>query len=168
MDAASVSFQSFVSSPLDSELIPRCEMWGCACQGCRSASARHRHQTNLVGHRQQDRVGAFIAWFDIEQPHKAFDTKCHAESLHGLATLLRRVTRTDLSVPRSRRIVACGSRGLRHKRINTSTVLAGQTLAIKKADDGFGARASCALIWHASIWNRKPCDPFGTKLSPMS
>ena len=62
----------------------------------------------------------------------------------------------------------CVSRGLRHKRINTSTVLAGQTLAIKEADDGFGARASCALIWHASIWNRKPDNPFGTKLSPMS
>jgi hypothetical protein len=45
-----------------------------------AASARHRHQTNLAGHRQQDRVGASIARFDTEQPHKAFDTKCHAES----------------------------------------------------------------------------------------
>ena len=119
-----------------------------------AASARHHHQTNLADHRQQDRVGAFIAWFDT-----AFDTKCHAESLLGLATPLRRVARTDLSVPRSRRIVACGSRCLRHRRINTSTVLAGQTLAIKEADDGFGARASCALIWHTSIRNRKPYDP---------
>src|SRR4051812_3190411 len=91
-----------------------------------AASARHRHQTNLASHRQQDRVGAFIVWFDT-----AFDTKSPAESLLGLATPLRRVARTDLSVPRSRRIVACGGRCLRHRRINTSTALAGQTLAIR-------------------------------------
>jgi hypothetical protein len=65
-----------------------------------------------------------------------------------------------------------GRRGLHRKRINISTVLAGQKLGIKEVDDG---------IWLASFMHYdlgyfdleqktlQPLDnPFGTRLSPMS
>ena len=69
-------------------------------------------------------------------------------------------------------ITACGRLGLHRKRINISTVLAGQTLGIKEVDEG---------IWLASFMHYdlgyfdleqktlQPLDnPFGTRLSPMS
>jgi hypothetical protein len=69
-------------------------------------------------------------------------------------------------------ITACGRLCLHRKRINISTVLAGQRLGIKEVDDG---------IWLVSFMHYdlgyfdleqktlQPLDnPFGTRLSPMS
>jgi hypothetical protein len=69
-------------------------------------------------------------------------------------------------------VTACGRLCLHRKRINVSTVLAGQKLGIKEVDDG---------IWLASFMHYdlgyfdleqktlQPLDnPFGTRLSPMS
>ena len=69
-------------------------------------------------------------------------------------------------------VTACGRLGLHRKRINISTVLAGQKLGIKEVDDG---------IWLVSFMHYdlgyfdleqktlQPLDnPFGTRLSPMS
>jgi hypothetical protein len=69
-------------------------------------------------------------------------------------------------------VTACGRLCLHRKRINVSTVLAGQKLGIKEVDDG---------IWLASFTHYdlgyfdleqktlQPLDnPFGTRLSPMS
>jgi hypothetical protein len=69
-------------------------------------------------------------------------------------------------------VTACGRLCLHRKRINISTVLAGQKLGIKEIDDG---------IWLASFMHYdlgyfdleqktlQPLDnPFGTRLSPMS
>jgi hypothetical protein len=69
-------------------------------------------------------------------------------------------------------VTACGRLCLHRKRINISTVLAGQRLGIKEVDDG---------IWLTSFMHHdlgyfdleqktlQPLDnPFGTRLSPMS
>jgi len=69
-------------------------------------------------------------------------------------------------------VTACGRLCLHRKRINISTVLAGQKLGIKEVDEG---------IWLASFMHYdlgyfdleqktlQPLDnPFGTRLSPMS
>ncbi|MCP1911682.1 hypothetical protein ACVWZM_003987 [Bradyrhizobium sp. USDA 4501] len=69
-------------------------------------------------------------------------------------------------------VTACGRLCLHRKRINLSTVLAGQKLGIKEVDDG---------IWLVSFMHYdlgyfdleqktlQPLDnPFGTRLSPMS
>jgi len=69
-------------------------------------------------------------------------------------------------------VTACGRLCLHRKRINISTVLAGQRLGIKEVDEG---------IWLASFMHYdlgyfdleqktlQPLDnPFGTRLSPMS
>ena len=69
-------------------------------------------------------------------------------------------------------VTACGRICLHRKKINISTVLAGQTLGIKEVDDG---------IWLVSFMHYElgdfdleqkalqPLDsPFGPRLSPMS
>ena len=69
-------------------------------------------------------------------------------------------------------VTACGRLYLHRKRINISTVLAGQKLGIRKSMTAFGLQASCTMILDPSTWSRKPCNPsttpFGTRLSPMS
>ena len=81
----------------------------------------------------------------------------------------------DLTCPfHDREIVvtACGRLCLHRKKINISTVLAGQTLGIEEVDDG---------VWLVSFMDYdlgyidleqrtlQPLDnPFGTRLSPMS
>ena len=81
----------------------------------------------------------------------------------------------DLAYPLHDRdilVTACGRICLHRKKINISTVLAGQSLGIKEVDDG---------IWLVSFMHYdlgyidleqktlQPLDnPFGTRLSPMS
>ena len=47
-------------------------------------------------------------------------------------------------------VTACGRIRMHRKKINISTVLAGQA---------FGSSASCATISDTSIWSREPCNP---------
>jgi hypothetical protein len=78
----------------------------------------------------------------------------------------------DRSDDRDVLVTACGRLCQHRKRINISTVLAGQRLGIKEVDEG---------IWLASFMHYdlgyfdleqktlQPLDnPFGTRLSPMS
>ena len=80
--------------------------------------------------------------------------------------------REDSNRDRDVIVTACGRLCLHRKRINLSTVLAGQKLGIKEVDDG---------IWLVSFMHYdlgyfdleqktlQPLDnPFGTRLSPMS
>src|SRR6195256_2882584 len=122
---------------------------------------------------QQERFDAFVREFNAERPHEALDMKCPAE-------LYRASTRQydglpDLTYPfhdRDVLVTACGRLCLHRKKINISTVLAGQRLGIKEVDDG---------IWLTSFMHYdlgyfdleqktlQPLDnPFGTRLSPMS
>ena len=122
---------------------------------------------------QQARFDAFLREFNTERPHEALDMKCPAElyiaSAHAYAGL------PELTYPFHDRdvvITACGRLCLHRKKINISTVLAGQKLGIKEVDEG---------IWLASFMHYdlgyfdleqrtlQPLDnPFGTRLSPMS
>lgn len=122
---------------------------------------------------QQGRFDAFVREFNCERPHEALDMKCPAE----LYTASRRSYDglPELSYPfhdRDVLVTACGRLCLHRKRINISTVLAGQKLGIKEVDEG---------IWLASFMHYdlgyfdleqktlQPLDnPFGTRLSPMS
>ena len=122
---------------------------------------------------QQGRFDAFVQEFNVERPHQALGMKCPAELYRpsprrytGLPELTYPLHDRDLLV------TACGRLCLHRKRINISTVLAGQKLGIKEVDDG---------IWLASFMHYdlgyfdleqktlQPHDnPFGTRLSPMS
>src|ERR687890_387616 len=122
---------------------------------------------------QQARFDAFQQEFNTERPQEALAMKCPAEvysastrSYDGLP---------DVSYPfhdRDILVTACGRICLHRKKVNISTVLAGQRLGIKEVDDG---------IWIVSFMRYdlgfidleqrtlQPLDnPFGPGLSPMS
>jgi transposase InsO family protein len=122
---------------------------------------------------QQARFDAFVQEFNTERPHEALAMKYPAEvytpsprPYQGLQELTYPFHDRDVLV------TACGRICLHRKKINLSTVLAGQTLGITEVDDG---------IWLASFMHYdlgyfdleqktlQPLDnPFGLRLSPMS
>jgi transposase InsO family protein len=122
---------------------------------------------------QQARFDDFVQEFNVERPHQAIDMKCPAEiytpsprPYQGLPELTYPFHDRDVLV------TACGRLCLHRKKINISTVLAGQKLGIKEVDEG---------IWLVSFMHYdlgfidleqrtlQPTDnPFGPGLSPMS
>jgi transposase InsO family protein len=122
---------------------------------------------------QQARFDAFVHEFNCERPHEALAMKCPAEIYTSSPRLYNGLP--ELGYPfhdRSVLVTACGRICLHRKKINISTVLAGQTLGIKEIDEG---------IWLVSFMHYdlgyfdleqktlQPLDnPFGPRLSPMS
>ncbi|MGY3510905.1 hypothetical protein ACVIQY_003880 [Bradyrhizobium sp. USDA 3051] len=122
---------------------------------------------------QQERFDAFVREFNSERPHEALDMKCPADLY--VASARSYAGLPELTYPfhdREVLVTACGRLCLHRKRINISTVLAGQKLGIKEVDEG---------IWLVSFMHYdlgyfdleqktlQPLDnPFGTRLSPMS
>ena len=122
---------------------------------------------------QQARFDAFVCEFNTERPHEALAMNCPAEFY--AASPRRYDGLPELNYPfhdRDILVTACGRICLHRKKINISTVLAGQSLGIKEVDDG---------IWLASFSHYdlgyfdleqktlQPLDnPFGPRLSPMS
>jgi transposase InsO family protein len=122
---------------------------------------------------QQARFDAFLHEFNGERPHEALAMKCPAElyapstrPYNGLPDLAYPLHDRDILV------TTCGRICLHRKKINISTVLAGQRLGIKEVDHG---------IWLVSFTHydlgyidleqrtSQPLDnPFGPRLSPMS
>jgi hypothetical protein len=122
---------------------------------------------------QQARFDAFVHEFNAERPHEPLAMKCPAEiysaSTHPYEGL------PDIAYPfhdRDILVTACGRICMHSKKINISTVLAGQRLGINEVDDG---------IWLVSFMHYdlgyfdleqrtlQPLDnPFGPRLSPMS
>jgi hypothetical protein len=122
---------------------------------------------------QQARFDAFVHEFNAERPHQALAMRCPAElytasprAYHGLPELEYPCHDRDILV------TACGRICMHRKKINISTVLAGQKLGIKEVDDG---------IWLISFMHydlgyidleqrtlQTIDNPFGSRLSPMS
>ncbi len=122
---------------------------------------------------QQARFDAFVQEFNLERPHEALQMKPPAEvysastrSYRGLPELTYPLHDRDIMV------TACGRLCMHRKKINISTVLAGQRLGIKEVDDG---------IWLVSFMHydlgyidleqktlQTLDNPFGPRLSPMS
>ena len=122
---------------------------------------------------QQARFDAFQQEFNTERPHEALGMKRPADlysasprAYEGLPELTYPLHDRDVLV------TACGRICMHRKKINISTVLAGQRLGIKEVDDG---------IWIVSFMRYdlgfidleqrtlQPLDnPFGPGLSPMS
>ena len=122
---------------------------------------------------QQARFDDFVSEFNDERPHEALDMKAPAEvytpssrAYEGLPELDYPFHDKDILV------TACGRICMHRKKINISTVLAGQRLGIKEVDDG---------IWLVSFMHydlgyidleqktlQTIDNPFGTRLSPMS
>jgi len=122
---------------------------------------------------QQARFDDFVKEFNEERPHEALDMKPPAEVYNPSPRTYEGLP--DLAYPLHDRdvlVTACGRICMHRKRINVSTVLAGQRLGIKEVDEG---------IWIVSFMSYdlgfidleqktlQPLDnPFGPRLSPMS
>jgi hypothetical protein len=122
---------------------------------------------------QQARFDEFVKEFNEERPHEGLDMKRPAElyapsprRYDGLPELAYPLHDRDVLV------TACGRICMHRKRINVSTVVAGQRLGIKEVDEG---------IWIVSFMSHdlgfidleqkilQPLDnPFGPRLSPMA
>jgi transposase InsO family protein len=122
---------------------------------------------------QQARFDAFMHEFNTERPHEALAMKCPAElysasprSYHGLPELTYPFHDRDILV------TACGRICLHRKKINISTVLAGQRLGIREVEDGIWLVSfSHYDLGYFDLEQRtlQPLDnPFGPRLSPMS
>jgi transposase InsO family protein len=122
---------------------------------------------------QQARFDVFVQEFNLERPHEALQMKTPAEvyrpslkAYNGLPELAYPLHDRDIIV------TACGRLCMHRKKINISTVLAGQRLGIKEVDEG---------IWLVSFMHydlgyidleqktlQTLDNPFGPRLSPMS
>ena len=122
---------------------------------------------------QQARFDAFQSEYNDERPHEALAMKMPAEvyqpslrPYHGLGEVAYPFHDKTITIPN------CGRLCMLRKKINISTVLAGQTLGIKEVDED---------IWLVSFMHYdlgyidldqktlEPIDnPFGPRLSPMS
>lgn len=122
---------------------------------------------------QQARFDAFLEEFNSERPHEALDMRCPAEVYTPSARPYEGLP--ELEYPfhdRDILVTACGRICMHRKKINISTVMAGQRLGIKEVDDG---------IWLVSFMHydlgyidleqrtlQTIDNPFGKRLSPMS
>lgn len=122
---------------------------------------------------QQERFDDFTALFNTERPHEALAMKTPAEVYAPSPKPYSGLP--DLDYPfhdRDVTVTACGRICMHRKKINISTVLAGQKLGIKEVDDG---------IWLVTFINydlgyidleQKTLQtidtPFGSSVSPMS
>ena len=122
---------------------------------------------------QQARFDAFRHEFNAERPHEALAMQRPAERYTASPRPYRGLP--ELAYPfhdRDIMVTACGRICMHRKKINISTVLAGQRLGIKEVDDG---------IWLVSFMHydlgyidleqrtlQTVDNPFGTRLSPMS
>lgn len=122
---------------------------------------------------QQDRFDSFIGEFNNERPHEGLNMKTPADiyssslkAYSGLPELEYPIHDRDILV------TACGRICMHRKKINISTVFAGQKLGIKEVDEG---------IWLVSFMHydlgyidleqrtlQTIDNPFGSRLSPMS
>ncbi len=122
---------------------------------------------------QQARFDEFVAEFNHERPHEALAMKCPAEAYSASPRPYQGLP--ELAYPLHDRevlVTACGRICIYRKRLNLSTVLAGQRLGRKEVDDG---------IWLVSFMHYdlgyidleqrtlQPLDnPFGPGVSPVS
>ena len=122
---------------------------------------------------QQARFDDFVREFNDERPHQALDMKCPADLYRPSGKPYGGLP--DVQYPfhdRDVLVTTCGRICMHRKKINLSTVLAGQRLGIKEVDHG---------IWLASFMYydlgyidleqrtlQTIDNPFGSRLSPMS
>jgi hypothetical protein len=122
---------------------------------------------------QQVRFDQFVNEFNDERPHEAIAMKVPAELYAAASRAYDGLPEIEYPFhDRDILVTACGRIRMNRKKINISTVMAGQRLGIKEVDDG---------IWLVSFMHydlgyidleqrtlQTIDNPFGTRLSPMS
>jgi hypothetical protein len=127
---------------------------------------------NMNSLQQQTKFDDFIEEFNNERPHQALDMNCPAEVYTPSTRPYRGLQ--ELHYPfhdKTIHVTCCGRICLYRKKINLSTVFAGQAVGIKEVEEG---------IWLVSFMDYdlgyidleertlQPLDnPFGPKVLPM-
>jgi transposase InsO family protein len=122
---------------------------------------------------QQERFDAFVEEFNTERPHEALAMKCPAQLY---ATSPRPYTGLpEIEYPfhdREILVTCCGRICMHRKKINVSTVLAGQKLGIREVDDGIWLVSFLTYdLGYIDLEQRtlQTLDnPFGPRVSTMS
>jgi hypothetical protein len=119
------------------------------------------------------RTDAFVHEFNTERPHEALGMKCPAQVY--TPSPCRYDDLPELNYPfhdRDVLVTACGRLCLHRKRINISSVLAGQRLGIKEVDESIWLVSF--MRYDLGYFDHETCrlepieNPFGTKVLPMS
>ncbi|MDJ0611565.1 MAG: IS481 family transposase [Kiloniellales bacterium] len=86
---------------------------------------------------QQARFDDFLSEFNTERPHEALTMRCPAEAYRPSSRPYRGLPELEYPLhDREAIVTACGRICMHRKKINVSTVMAGQKLGIKEVDDG--------------------------------
>jgi transposase InsO family protein len=122
---------------------------------------------------QQDRFDAFLSEFNKERPHEALAMKCPAEFYSPSSRAYEGLPEVDYPFhDRDVLVTACGRICMHRKKINISTVLAGQKLGIKEVDEGIWLVSFMSYDLGYIDLEQKTLqtidNPFGSRLSPMS
>lgn len=123
---------------------------------------------------QQERFDAFLAEFNGERPHEALAMKRPADIYIPSPRPYRGLTEIEYPFhDRDLLVTACGRLCMHRKKINISTVLAGQRLGIKEVDEGIWLVSFMTYdLGYIDLEQRtlQPLEnPFGpAPLSPMS
>jgi transposase InsO family protein len=122
---------------------------------------------------QQECFDAFTAEFNEERPHEALAMKRPADVYRTALRPYSGLPEIDYPLhDRDVLVTACGRICMHRKRINISTVLAGQRLGIKEVDDAIWLVSFMTYdLGYIDLEQRtlQPLDnPFGTRLLPIS
>jgi len=122
---------------------------------------------------QQERFDAFRQEFNTERPHEGLNMKFPAELYKPSTRLYAGLP--DIEYPfhdKEGLVTCCGRICMHRKKINISTVLAGQKLGLKEVDDGIWLVSFLSYdLGYIDLEQRtlQTLDnPFGTRLLPMS
>ena len=122
---------------------------------------------------QQARFDAFLSEFNTERPHEALAMQTPAELYAASSRPYTGLPEIDYPLhDRDVLVTACGRICMHRKKINISTVMAGQRLGIKEVDDGIWLVSFMSYdLGYIDLEQRtlQTIDsPFGSRLSPMS
>jgi transposase InsO family protein len=122
---------------------------------------------------QQARFDDFVSEFNQERPHEALAMQTPAELYRPASRPYRGLPEIDYPMhDRDALVTACGRICMHRKKINISTVMAGQRLGLKEVDDGIWVVSFMAYdLGYIDLEQKtlQPIDnPFGAKVLPMS
>ncbi|MDC6668530.1 hypothetical protein OEZ84_27745, partial [Leclercia adecarboxylata] len=122
---------------------------------------------------QQERFDLFRDEFNKERPHEALSMKCPAEVYQPYCKPYNGLPEVEYPFHDKEVLITCCGRICMHrKKINISTVLAGQKVGIKEVDDGIWLVSFLTYdLGYIDLEQRtlQTLDnPFGTRLLPMS
>ena len=139
----------------------------------RTLKAEATRPAGMNSLQQQAKFDQFVREFNCERPHEALAMKVPADVYTPASRPYAGLPEIDYPLhDRDILVTACGRICMHRKKINISTVMAGQKLGIKEVDDGIWLVTFMTYdLGYIDLEQKtlQPIDnPFGTRLSPLS